>query len=105
MLTLCLVAPVLAVVVVAKLVVPILAIVFDPTDGSDDRPPIIVSNGSLIFDGGDAADSATIKSHWADWVQDDLSSHWKPDLPTGKNVNRYDVTVQTTGNSCAPMSR
>lgn len=75
-------------------------------DGSDDRPPIIVRDGSLIIDGGDPADPSPIVDHWANWKQDLLSDEWKPDLPSGKHVNSFTVTVTDPSSvkACAPMT-
>ena len=54
----------------------------------DDRPPVIVRNGSAIFQGGDPA----VPSKWKDWSKDILGNQWKPDHPKGKPVERFDVT-------------
>jgi hypothetical protein len=73
------------------------------TDGTDDRPPIIVRDGSIIFDGGDVNDPADIKTHWTNWVAD--GSDMTTDLPTGRHVDRYDVTVtELGGTACSAMS-
>ena len=71
--------------------------------GDDDRPPIVVYNGSLILQGGDESDTPVVKSHWRDWRQDLTSSHWKPDFSTGANVDHYHVTVTPANRTCQEM--
>lgn len=55
--------------------------------GSDDedRPPIIVHNGSLIFDGGEGSNAKT-------WVKDMFLGEWKPDQNEAKGVRALAVT-------------
>jgi len=72
-------------------------------DGSEERPPIIVRNGSILFENGDPSDSSTLKSHWHDWAQDLTTPKWKPDHDDGYHVNSYQVT--TTGViGCSPLT-
>jgi hypothetical protein len=50
----------------------------------DDRPPIIVHNGSLIFDGGEGANSKT-------WSKDTFLGEWKPRHDEAKGVRALEV--------------
>lgn len=102
-LTLYVAVPAAIVFTIARIGLPMTDLLLD-YDGSDDRPPIIISSGSVDFDGGDPSDNPTIKGNWRDWTQDLFSSHWKPDFPKGKNVNRYDVTVTSGGKACGPLT-
>jgi hypothetical protein len=54
--------------------------------GSDDedRPPIIVHNGSLIFDGGEGAEVKT-------WAKDAFLGEWKPRHDDAKGVRTLEV--------------
>jgi hypothetical protein len=52
--------------------------------GEDDRPPIIVHNGSLIFDGGEGANSKT-------WSKDTFLGEWKPRHDEAKGVKSLEV--------------
>lgn len=58
--------------------------------GDDERPPIIVRNGTLIFDSGDASGPAT---QWKAWKKDTIGNQWKPDHDTGKHVLEFEVTL------------
>ena len=62
--------------------------IFD-RNGDEDRPPIIVKNGSILFEND------------MTWVPNG-TRRWKPDHQQGKKVNRFDVTF--TGVQCAPVS-
>jgi len=67
-----------------------------PTD-NDDRPPIIVTNGSMHFDDGDPSDN----SKWKDWVQANGNSpkQWTQKYPTGPGVSSFTVTI-AGGQNC-----
>lgn len=75
----------------------------DLTNVDDERPPIIVSTGSLVFEGGDQSDSPHVKEHWNNWRQDVLSSHWKPDFTGGPDVDHYEVIVLSPA-GCSTMT-
>ena len=63
--------------------------------GDDDRPPIIVRNGSVIFDGGDPkGDPKT----WKAWKKDILGEQWKPDHDNGRKVREYQVSYSGFSN-------
>ena len=66
----------------------------DIFDGTDDRPPIEVVEGSIDFAHG---------YPWAD--QSGAKNVWRPDHPTGKHVKQYDVAVTTNGADagCGPL--
>lgn len=86
-LTLYVVAPVVAIVGVAAAAVPIVA------DGGsdDDRPPIIVTNGSVVFYDGDPQD---VFQHWLPWKPDgNGSARWRPDHPKGKSIKSFKVVI------------
>jgi hypothetical protein len=51
----------------------------------DDRPPIIVHSGSLIFDGGEGPNTRT-------WSKDALLGEWKPRHDDAKGVRAFEVT-------------
>jgi hypothetical protein len=82
--------------------------VFSSGDGSsadDDRPPIIVNNGSVYIWGGDnLKDPDSIKDHWKNWIKDSKGTKWMPDLPHGKKVDHFEVSVTTSGQACPSMS-
>lgn len=64
--------------------------------GSDeDRPPIIVHNGSLVFDAGDPQDAT---KRWKEWKQDAGAPRWRPVHPKGHSVASYSVTVAGAAN-------
>ncbi len=75
----------------------------DFSDGSEERPPIIVRNNSIDFSNGSTSDSSTIKASWHDWSEDLTGTEWKPDHTAGYHVNRFDVTV-TDAQNCSPKS-
>ncbi len=52
--------------------------------GEDDRPPIIVHSGSLIFDGGEGTDFKT-------WSKDAFLGEWKPSHDEAKGVKSLEV--------------
>jgi hypothetical protein len=67
--------------------------------GNDDRPPIIVRNGSLIFDGGEP----THPEKWKEWSKDAFLGEWKPKHDDGNPVQRFQVTFEglTSTSSCS----
>jgi hypothetical protein len=63
-----------------------------PKDQNDDRPPIIVTNGSINFDDGDPNDS----KKWKDWTKangNGNAKQWTQNFPTGSNVASFTVTL------------
>lgn len=69
----------------------------------DDRPVIVVRNGSTIFDGGDAQDHF---KHWKDWEMDSTDGkEWKPNHPNGAPVRSFSVVMvgfdTTSPSNCA----
>jgi hypothetical protein len=65
-------------------------------NGTDDRPPIEVVEGSIHFGHGYA---------WADQSTTGEGKRWRPDHPNGKHTKHFDVTVTTNGSDagCASM--
>jgi hypothetical protein len=53
----------------------------------DDRPPIIVHNGSLIFDGGEGTNVRP-------WSKDAFLGEWKPDHDEAKGVRTLEVKFE-----------
>ena len=58
---------------------------FQSGGGGNDRPPIIVRDGSIIFDGGEPSRSKP-------WSRDTFLGEWKPDHPDGPPVKEFRVT-------------
>lgn len=71
----------------------------NPKDG-EDRPPIIVTNGSMRFDDGDPNDN----SKWRDWTKanGNSSKQWTQKYPTGPDVASF--TVDIAGGQNCPAS-
>jgi hypothetical protein len=61
----------------------------------DDRPPIIVTNGSMYFTNGDASSSITPTQ----WTDDILLSEWKPADNNYRGITGFAVSFE---NSYAP---
>lgn len=58
---------------------------------NEDRPPIIVRDGSVILDGGD---STKAPDTWKDWTPaPTAATHYRPKQPKGAPVNGFLVTV------------
>ncbi len=57
----------------------------------EDRPPIIVKGGSLIFESGDASSSDPDESTGKPWVA--MGSDWQPDHPRGKKTKWFSVNL------------
>ena len=58
----------------------------------DDRPPIVVNNGSIVFDNGDPDD---VFEHWRPWKPDsDGSGRWRSDHDNGKTTNSFFVVIR-----------
>jgi len=58
----------------------------------DDRPPIIVTNGSINFDDGDPNDS----KKWKDWTKangNGNSKQWTQNYSNGSDVASFTVTI------------
>jgi hypothetical protein len=89
-----------AAVIAAVVVLAVVGYLYHILEGDDDRPPVVVNNGSVIFNGGDPGDPDTVKINWHDWKQDSGGSQWKPDFPGGFNVDHYEVTVTKAGQVC-----
>lgn len=60
----------------------------------DDRPPIIVHSGSLIFDGGEGSNSKT-------WSKDTFLGEWKPRHDEAKGVRALEVTFAAVSSPSA----
>lgn len=68
------------------------------TSDDEDRPPIIVKNGSLIFESGDDAQNPGY-----DWDEPNAKDEWHPKHAKGKPTRVYQaIFVGGTGNGCAP---
>jgi len=67
-----------------------------PTD-SEERPPIIVTDGSMRFDDGDPSDN----SKWKDWTpaNGNSSKQWTQKYPTGPGVSSFTVAI-AGGQNC-----
>ncbi len=66
-------------------------------NGDEERPPIIVRNGSIVFE-NDLVGSTGQSKHWVP-----SGSHkWKPDHDKGLRVREFHVTF--TGVECDPMT-
>jgi hypothetical protein len=64
----------------------------------DDRPPIIVTNGSMYFEDGNPND--TDNSKWKNWTKanrDNNAKQWTQEAPNGFDVKSFTVTI--TGSS------
>jgi hypothetical protein len=58
----------------------------------DDRPVIVVRNGTTIFDGGDSQDQF---KRWKDWDMDSNDGkEWKPLHPNGASVKSFSVVMR-----------
>jgi hypothetical protein len=70
-------------------------------EGEDEeRPPIIVRNGSLIFESGDAASNDPEEKTGKPWKQVDGS--WQPDHNKGKKTKWFVVTIQGGTSGACP---
>jgi hypothetical protein len=85
---------VVAVFVVAALTAGILSIL---TSGDEDRPPIIVRNGSVKIDGGNA-------SKWKPWKENGSKKKWQPDHNNGASVTSFAVTIANSNGPAAPSN-
>lgn len=92
-------APALAAAAFVYAGIPILATIAPgiviPVDdpGSDDRPPIIVSSGSLNFEGGDTENIGKGMQKWMNAAVTGASNAWKPDHDKGADVTGFTVYV------------
>lgn len=68
-------------------------------NGDEERPPIIVRNGSIVFENQLVSGPSTGQSKL--WVPSGTRK-WKPDHKEGKRISGFDVTFN--GVDCAPMS-
>ncbi len=67
--------------------------------GDEDRPPIIVSSGSIHIAGGDRNNPHPA---WKDWLADSSVAHrWRPNHPFGASVREFQVTVSGATNPSA----
>ena len=67
-----------------------------PVDSYDeDRPPIIVRDGSTIIEGGDSQNPAKGKKNWKTATNGTAPPpyRWRPDQDTGANVVKFTVMV------------
>jgi hypothetical protein len=69
-------------------------------NGDEERPPIIVKNGSIIFE-NQLATSGTGSGRSFDWTPSG-NRRWKPDHENGKRIAEFYVTFR--GVDCAPMT-
>jgi hypothetical protein len=58
----------------------------------EERPPIIVRGGSLIFEGGDANSSDPAEQKGKPWTQ--VGSDWQPDHPHGIPVTKFTLALR-----------
>jgi hypothetical protein len=62
------------------------------TSDDDDRPVIVVRNGTTIFDDGDSQDQF---KRWKDWDMDSNDGkEWKPLHPNGASVKSFSVVMR-----------
>lgn len=61
----------------------------------EERPPIIVKNGSLIFESGDSKSEDPEEKTGKPWHE--VGNEWQPDHPEGKKVKWFSVGVQGPG--------
>lgn len=66
----------------------------------EDRPPIIVKNGSLIFESGDVNSNDPEEKPGKPWKQ--VGSDWQPDHDRGKGAKRLIVAIQGGEQSTCP---
>ena len=67
----------------------------------EDRPPIIVKGGSLIFQSGDP-DGASDEKAGKSWKQ--VGGDWQPDHDNGKKTNWFSVAIRGGSGSCPALS-
>lgn len=67
----------------------------------EDRPPIIVKGGSLIFESGDVDGDADEKTG-KPWKQ--VGSDWQPDHKEGKKTQWFSVAIRGGSGSCPALS-
>jgi len=60
--------------------------------GDDDRPPIIIANGSLYFNNGDPSSPITPTQ----WTSDVLLNEWKPADNNYKGISGFAVTFENS---------
>lgn len=73
----------------------------EPPNGDEDRPPIVVKNGSIVFENQLVAQKAA--SHSKDWISDGGSARkWKPDHTAGRWTKGFDVSFSSEV-ACAAM--
>ena len=68
----------------------------------DDRPPIIVKGGSLIFQSGDPNSSEQEEKQGKPWKQ--VGNDWQPDHDDGKKTTWFSVAISGGSGSCPTLS-
>ena len=71
-------------------------------DYDEDRPPIIVRGGSLIFQSGDPDSSEAEEKAGKPWKQ--VGTDWQPDQDYGKKTSWFSVAIRGGSNSCPALS-
>jgi hypothetical protein len=66
----------------------------------EDRPPIIVRGGSIIFQSGDPGSDDTDERDGRPWAK--YGGDWQPDHPRGKGMKW--MSVRVLGSSCPVLS-
>jgi hypothetical protein len=59
----------------------------------EDRPPIIVRGGSIIFQSGDPESSDSDERPGKPWLQDGAGD-WQPDQPSGKKSKWFSIAIR-----------
>ena len=72
-----------------------------PGAEDEDRPPIIVKGGSLIFQSGDP-DGDAEEQAGKRWKQ--VGSDWQPDHDDGKKTSWFSVAIRGGSGSCPTLS-
>jgi hypothetical protein len=67
--------------------------------GDEDRPPIVVRDGSVKIDGGEAN-----STNWKPWKQHGSKKQWQPDHGNGASTANYSVTIANANGAAAPSS-
>lgn len=67
----------------------------------EDRPPIIVRGGSLIFQSGDPEDDDPVYKNGKPWVQ--VGSDWQPDHREAKALKWFSVQLTASDPTTCPI--
>jgi hypothetical protein len=65
----------------------------------EDRPPIIVRNGSVKIDGGNPN-----STNWKPWKQHGSKKEWQPDHGNGASTTNFSVGITSANGPAAPSN-